>query len=223
MKRWNGWGDVNYQYHLPETARDFLQSKAGEGGVYADAALDDVLASVPESRIPANPLVTSDPEERIRHARGQSLPDWIAMRSGEYHAFPDGVAYPTSRQEVADLLQFAAANQIKVIPYGGGSSGLGHVNPRSQDGPTLSIDMARMNRFLDFDPESRLATFEAGILGPELENLLNKRGYTLGHFPQSFEYSSLGGWLATRSCGQQCFYYGRIEEMFAGGHIETLQ
>jgi len=223
MKRWNGWGDVNYQYHLPETAKDFLQSKVGEGGAYADAALDNVLASVPESRIPTHPLVTTDPEERIRHARGQSLPDWVAMRSGKYHAFPDGVAYPTSRQEVADLLQYASDNRIKVIPYGGGSSVLGHVNPRPQDGPTLSIDMARMNRFLDFDSESRLATFEAGILGPELESLLNKRGYTLGHFPQSFEYSSLGGWLATRSCGQQCFYYGRIEELLAGGHIETLQ
>jgi len=223
MKRWNGWGDVNFHYHLPESAIEFLNSKVGKGGVYRDADLEDVIASVPDSRIPAHPLITTDPEERIRHARGQSLPDWVAMRSGEYQVFPDGVAYPENRQEVIALLQFAAANQIKVIPYGGGSSVLGHVNPRTQDNATLSIDMGRMNRFLDFDSESRLASFEAGILGPELENLLNKRGYTLGHFPQSFEYSSLGGWLATRSCGQQCFYYGRIEELFAGGHMETLQ
>lgn len=223
MKRWNGWGDENFHYHLPGSAIGFLKSKVGVGGVFKDAALKDVIAAVPESRIQPHPLVTADPEERIRHARGQSLPDWVAMRSGEFHAFPDGVAYPANRQEVAELLQYASTNHIKVIPYGGGSSVLGHVNVRPQDGATLSVDMGRMNRFLDFDPESRLATFEAGILGPEMESLLNKRGYTLGHFPQSFEYSSLGGWLATRSCGQQCFYYGRIEELFAGGHMETLQ
>ncbi len=223
MKRWNGWGNVDTEYFVPPNALEYLHRVVGKGTITPDATLEDSIAGVPKSKIPLHPLVTTDAEDRLRHARGQSLPDWVAMRSGEFEVFPDGVAYPSSRDEVADLLKYAEANSIKVIPYGGGSSVLGHINPQKVNGSTLTIDMGKMNEFIDFDKESHLATFGAGIAGPELEDLLNKRGFTLGHFPQSFEYSTLGGWIATRSCGQQCYYYGRIEEDFAGGHVETLQ
>jgi alkyldihydroxyacetonephosphate synthase len=108
-----------------------------------------------------------------------------------------------------------------VIPYGGGTSVAGHVTPRAEDAPVVTVDVSRLARLVGFDTRSRLATFEAGICGPRLEAILSAQGYTLGHFPQSFEYSTLGGWVATRSCGQQSLHYGRIEALFAGGELAT--
>ncbi|HEY4722193.1 MAG TPA: FAD-binding oxidoreductase, partial [Anaerolineae bacterium] len=97
----------------------------------------------------------------------------------------------------------------------------GHINPRTIDAPTLTVDLSRLNRLIDLDEIGQLATFEAGVRGPDLEHRLHRHGYTLGHFPQSFELSTLGGWIVTRSSGQQSYHYGRIEDLFAGGHIET--
>ncbi|MCA9940118.1 MAG: FAD-binding oxidoreductase [Anaerolineales bacterium] len=221
MKRWNGWGDEMVVMEMPASAATYLAQKIGPGTPYPDAAFTDVVARVPPTRLPAHPLITTDPAERARHARGQSLPDWIAFRSGYIDAFPDGVAYPTSREDVRALLTFAQEHHINLIPYGGGTSVVGHINPLPSDVPILTINLSRLNALRELDEESRLATFGAGILGPDLEAALHARGYTLGHFPQSFEYASLGGWVATRSSGQQSYYYGRIEELFAGAHLET--
>ena len=166
-------------------------------------------------------MISSNPEERLRHARGQSLPDWIALRSGRIGTFPDGVAYPVSDEEVRELLGFAKKTGIKLIPYGGGTSVVGHINPPPGEAPVLTVDLSRLNRLLDLDEASHLATFDAGVSGPEIERQLNAHGLTLGHFPQSFEFSTLGGWIVTRSSGQQSYHYGRIENLFAGGHVET--
>jgi alkyldihydroxyacetonephosphate synthase len=162
-----------------------------------------------------------DPELRVRHARGQSLPDWIALRSGRVGAFPDGVAYPTDEDEVRDLLRYAVEAGARLIPYGGGTSVVGHINPLPGEAPVLTVNLSRLNRLRAFDTTSHLATFGAGVCGPDLEAQLRARGTTLGHFPQSFELSTLGGWIASRSSGQQSFHYGRIEDTFAGGHVET--
>jgi alkyldihydroxyacetonephosphate synthase len=119
------------------------------------------------------------------------------------------------------LMRFAKSIGAKVIPYGGGTSVVGHINPIPGDAPVLTMDLSRLNHLLTLDETSRLATFEAGIIGPEIEKQLAARGYTLGHFPQSFDFSTLGGWIVTRSSGQQSYHYGRIENLFAGGHVET--
>ena len=221
MKRWNGWGDEATTYPLPESAARYLADLVGEGPRLEDANLSNVLTSIGTSRLPSHPLISINNEERLRHARGQSLADWIALRSGQIGASPDGVAYPTSDEEVRALLEFAKKAGIKVIPYGGGTSVVGHINPISRDAPVLTMDLSRLNRMLGLDETSHLATFEAGVVGPEIEKQLNARGYTLGHFPQSFELSTLGGWIVTRSSGQQSYHYGRIENLFAGGHVET--
>lgn len=221
MRRWNGWGEENFVYPLTESARRFLHQEIGPANPPRDVALDEVIACVPPSRLPSHPLVITDPEERVRHARGQSLPDWIALRSGGIDRFPDGVAYPQSVQDVTALLGYAARNGIKLIPYGGGTSVVGHITVYDDD-PLLTVDMSRMNRLLYLDEESHLATFEAGVRGPDLEAALRARGYTLGHYPQSFEYSTLGGWICSRSSGQQSLGYGRIERLFAGGRLETV-
>jgi alkyldihydroxyacetonephosphate synthase len=220
MKRWNGWGNEATTYPLPDSSAQYLADAVGEGISVPDASFEQVIASVPESRLPPHPQILTDPSERVRHTRGQSLPDWIAMRSGRIEAFPDGVAHPTSDEEVRDLFDYARQTGTRLIPYGGGTSVLGHINPHPDEAPTLTLAMDRLNHLLKLDETSLLATFEAGISGPELEGTLNPRGYTLGHFPQSWELSTLGGWIATRSCGQQSYHYGRIEKLFAGGHIE---
>lgn len=223
MRRWNGWGDESVDYPLPESAARYIAEAVGGGASLNDAPLENVLASVPASRLPVHPLITTAISERLGHARGQSLPDWVALRSGRLGAFPDGVAYPASDDEVSALLRFARETGTRLIPYGGGTSVVGHINPVPGDAPALTVDLRRLSRLVALDETSHLATFEAGASGPEVEEQLRQRGYTLGHYPQSFEYSTLGGWIATRSSGQQSYHYGRIESLFAGGHVETLR
>ena len=221
MKRWNGWGNVATDYFVPDSARDYLRNFMGELTAVPDATKESILPGVPKSRLPAHPLVVTDAETRLLHTRGQSLPDWVALRSGRIPAFPDGVACPASEEQVPGLLAYARQAGARVIPYGGGSSVVGHINPVKSDVPVLTVDMSRLDRLIDFDETSRIATFEAGVTGPALEAQLAKHGCTLGHYPQSHEYSTLGGWIAARSSGQQSYYYGRIEGLFAGGRVET--
>lgn len=221
MKRWNGWGDTTTDYPLPATAVPFLTAHVGPGMPTQDAALADVVASVPPSRLTAHKLINQEAETRLRHACGQSLPDWVAMRYGRFPAFPDGVAFPTVDAEVRELIQYAIDTNAKLIPYGGGTSVVGHVNPQPGDAPVLTVDMGRLNQLRHFDRQSLLATFGAGTPGPDVEAQLRAQGCTLGHYPQSFELSSLGGWVVTRSSGQQSRGYGRIEDLFAGGALES--
>jgi alkyldihydroxyacetonephosphate synthase len=221
MKRWNGWGNINIDYPVPVSALVYLANFFGPLNPQPEVAYEAVLNSVPASRLPAHPLVNSSAEARLTHARGQSLPDWIALRSGRIDTFPDGVAFPHTEQDVQTLMAYAQKAGAKVIPYGGGTSVNGHINPPKSDAPVLTLSLEHMTRLLDLDKFGHTATFEAGITGPELEKSLAKHGFTLGHFPQSHEYSTLGGWIATRSSGQQSYKYGRIEQLFAGGRIET--
>lgn len=221
MRRWNGWGDEDSDFPLQSEGKAFLERRVGPGRSLPDATLSDVVRAVPPSRLPAHPLVSTDAEDRVRHARGQSLPDWLAMRSGEFGAFPDGVAHPNSGEQVRELLAWCAREGVAAIPYGGGTSVVGHLTPVAAACPVLTIDLGSMDRLLALDRESQIATFEPGASGPRVEAQLRAEGYTLGHFPQSFELSTVGGWVATRSSGQQSLRYGRIEQLFAGGRLET--
>jgi len=221
MRRWNGWGDEAATFPVPLSAARFLAQRVGAGRPAADARLRDVVSTVPPSRLAPHPLISREPEDRVRYARGQSLPDWIALRSGRVGTFPDGVARPATHEDVRKVLALAAAVGARVIPFGGGTSVVGHVDPIAGDSPVLTVSMERLAGLVGFDETSQLATFGAGIAGPDLEAQLRARGFTLGHFPQSFELSTLGGWIATRSSGQQSLGYGRIERLFAGGRLEA--
>ncbi|MBC3884787.1 FAD-binding oxidoreductase [Undibacterium griseum] len=221
MRRWNGWGDDSVEQKLSPEALYFLAEKIGEGKPLQDADLQQVCLQVPESRLEPHILISINPAERIRHSLGQSLPDWLQLRYGRIDRVPDGVAFPENAEQVRELLNYAARHQVIVIPHGGGTSVAGHLTIPPATQPVLSISTRRMRRLLHLDRESQLATFEAGVFGPDLEAQLRAQGYTLGHFPQSFEYSTLGGWVVTRSSGQQSLRYGRIEQLFAGGRLET--
>jgi len=223
MRRWNGWGEESVEMALPASARSLLGELLGPSAALDDVDLEQVVQNVPESRLAGvgHHLLETGSELRVRHARGQSLPDWLAMRSGEFRVFPDAVARPESGGQVRDLLALAERLDAVVIPYGGGTSVAGHITPAESGRPIITLALTRMNRLLDLDEASGVATFGAGARGPEVEAQLRARGYTLGHFPQSWELSTLGGWVASRSSGQQSLRYGRIEQLFAGGRVET--
>ncbi len=221
MRRWNGWGDEGITDEIPASGADALAEILGPGTRPADADLASVVAAVPPTRLPAHPLVDARPEVRVRHARGQSLPDWVALRSGRLGAVPDGVAFPESGPEVRDLLAYAAATGARVVPYGGGTSVVGGVNAGADGSPWLTVSLARLSGLRHLDERSALATFGAGTAGPDVEAALRARGLTLGHYPQSWELSTVGGWVAARSSGQQSMGYGRIEALFAGGTLEA--
>ncbi len=217
MRRWNGWGDDSFSMEAPGSGLAFLDSKVKPGVILPDIDLASVCKKVPSSRLPVHPLIITNEEDRVRHARGQSLPDWLAMRSGDFGVFPDGVAYPESTEQVQQLMALAYDEDFDVIPYGGGTSVAGHINPLISDRAVLTVDMGRMNRLESLNEESQIATFGAGTPGPQVESQLRAKGYTLGHFPQSWELATIGGWVASRSSGQQSLRYGRIEQMYAGG------
>ena len=116
MRRWNGWGDEATVVELPAHGAAFLESLVGSGQRLKDATLEQVLAQVPESRLSLrHPLISVDAEVRVRHARGQSLPDWLAMRSGEFGVFPDGVALPETAAQIRELLAWASENNSIII------------------------------------------------------------------------------------------------------------
>jgi len=221
MRRWNGWGDEAVETPLPPAAAALIDDLVGPGTPPLDATLEAVVATVPASRLPSDPLLDDDPEGRVRHARGQSLPDWVALRSGRFGAFPDSVARPTTAADVTAVIALARSRGASLLPYGGGTSVVGGVTTVPSDRPVIAVALDRLAGLRALDERSALATFGAGTLGPDVEAALAPHGLTLGHSPQSFEASTVGGWVAARSSGQLSAGYGRIEALFAGGHLEA--
>lgn len=220
MRRWNGWGDESIEHEVPAGAAKMLEEFVGPPCAQKSFPREEMINKVPQSRVEQKSgLVSTDAAARLDHAHGQSLPDWVGMRCGTLSRFPDAVACPESEDRLEDVLAFADKNKMIVIPYGGGTSVVGHLDVPESDVPVLSLCLQRINQLIDFEPENRLATFGAGAYGPGIEAALKAKGYTLGHYPQSFDYSTLGGWVVTRSSGQQSRYYGRIEDLFAGGRV----
>ncbi len=155
-----------------------------------------------------------DQHERITHALGKSYYDMLKIRSSTIKYAPDLILYPTTVGQIQEIIQVCNENKIAIIPFGGGSSVVGGIDSRKgNNNYSCCLDLSLMNKVLNIDKESMLAEIEAGIFGPELEEKLNKEGFTLGHFPQSFEFSTLGGWIATRSSGQNSILYGGIEKL----------
>ncbi len=221
MRRWNGWGDDRKDFPLTDAARAFLRERIGQGRSPQDATREQVLRAIPGSRLGHSSLFSTDAAARLDHARGQSLPDLLATRAGRMGPYADAVACPSTHEEAAAALSEAKKIGARVIPYGGGTSVVGHLNVPASDRPVVNISLEKMNRLLNVDETSMLACFGAGTPGPQIEAQLSTHGYLLGHFPQSYELSTLGGWVVTRSSGQQSYRYGRIENLFASGRLIT--
>jgi alkyldihydroxyacetonephosphate synthase len=153
----------------------------------------------------------------VLHAAGKGYPDLVRLREGEPEGAPDAVLYPSSHEQLRALLELCVRFSLAVVPFGGGTSVVGGVAPlRGEHAGVLALDMSAMAGVLGLDAESSTVAVQAGIRGPALERCLSAQGLTLGHFPQSFEYVSLGGCAATRSAGQASTGYGAIEKMVLG-------
>ncbi|MDY6851578.1 MAG: FAD-dependent oxidoreductase, partial [Thermodesulfobacteriota bacterium] len=165
------------------------------------------------TRIVGPDNVRTDRRTRIFHALGRSYRDLIRIRLGHIPAPPDAVVYPESHDQVRLILDSAARHRAVIVPFGGGSSVVGGVEIDAGPRPNICLDLTRMNRILALDSKSLTARVQTGIFGPGLEEALSKEGFTLGHFPQSFEFSTLGGWIAARGAGHKSTRYGKIEDM----------
>lgn len=156
---------------------------------------------------------------RLAHARGRGFTDLLRLRTATLPRLPDAVVFASGERDVASVLDAAAREQLTVIPWGGGTSVTGGVNAPTEGAATIVLDLARLSGLRALDATSGLATFGAGTTGPAIEAALAPHGLTLGHFPQSFELSTLGGWIVTRSSGQESLAYGGIERMVAGVQV----
>jgi len=229
--RWYGWGFADKTYsldHRPE-AWNYLRTTLDLRGDETFPACDFNSIHLRASRLTNDQLTAlrqlvpetkTDTHTRILHAYGKSYRDLIRLRRGDISNPPDAVVFPATEEQIARVLHYCAQNDIVVIPFGGGTSVVGGIEARDER-VTLSLDLAHLNRVISMDEISQTATIQAGILGPDLERELNARGFTLGHLPQSFEFSTLGGWIATRGAGLTSTGYGKIEALTQSIRVAT--
>ena len=168
--------------------------------------------------------ISFDEDDRLGHAYGRSFRDVQRLRAGKIDYVPDVVLLPSAHEQVEAIVAAAAAHRVVLIPFGGGTNIVGALEPQQRDDRmAASVDLRRMGRLLELDELSQTATFEAGVFGPDIERQLSQRGFALGHEPDSFEFSTLGGWIATRSVGTQSNVYGGIEDMLVALRVVTPQ
>ena len=186
---------------------------------------DEIELTPPRISAPATleRICTTDHRERLCHTYGKSFMDTLRAFSREFTNAPDVVAYPETEADVVAILDWAADAKAAVIPFGGGSSVVGGIEPAIGDSHhgAISLDLARLNNVLEIDHTSRTACIQAGIYGPALEAALKPEGLTLRHFPQSFEFSTLGGWIATRSGGHFATLYTHIDDFVENLRVVT--
>jgi alkyldihydroxyacetonephosphate synthase len=223
--RWWGWGEDAHAGAVSEPALAWLEGElrtldAPSGAV----ALDAVRLSEP--RLPAavrerfGAILRDDRAARVLHARGKSYPDLVRQRAGDCTDAPDAVLTPRSHDEVRAVLEACAGAGVAVVPFGGGTSVVGGVEPlRDGFDALVSLDLAALDALESLDERSQLAVVGGGIRAVELEAQLAERGFTLGHYPQSYEYVTIGGCAATRSAGQASTGYGRIDELVVGARL----
>jgi alkyldihydroxyacetonephosphate synthase len=186
--------------------------------------LEDIKLAPPRIRPPASLTAVASTElyDRLAHTYGKSYPEYVRGLVGDYSAAPDVVVYPRNEREVAAVLDWAGAAQASVTPFGGGSSVVGGVEPRVNGHKgSVTIDLREMHRVVEVDTTSRAARIEAGAFGPALEAQLKPHHLTLRHFPQSFEFSTLGGWIATRSGGHFATLYTHIDDLVESLRVVT--
>jgi alkyldihydroxyacetonephosphate synthase len=234
--KWYGWGAPGKRIELGPEARATLRSELGDVEPATRSRLEEVVLPEPRPLPPeiadavGSEAVLAGREDRVRHAAGRSYPDLVRLRSGRLEDAPDAVVLPATTAEVARVLEICSRRGVAVVPFGGGTSVVGGVEPlRGRFDTLLSLDLRRL-RGADADRRSLTATLGVGLRGPEAEEALRARGVTLGHFPQSFECATVGGFAATRSAGQASSGYGRFDELVTAigltapaGELRTLE
>lgn len=217
LKHW-GWG---FEDQAPsrvelEEAASAIRERFGFGGELEEPVpLDQVELGGSRLKVPDafGDLFTDEHYERVAHSLGKAYRDVVRGFRGEFENPPDLVAFPRDESEIETVLSWAEAEGAAVVPFGGGTSVVGGVEARLGERPVVSLDLRRLDRVLEVDAESLAARIQAGATGPGLEDQLREHGLTLRHFPQSFEYSTLGGWIATRAGGHFATLYTHIDDL----------
>lgn len=229
---WDAWGIPAGHKPLSAQVRGLLTQVFGvSGDPVARRAEGDVAlresALTPAQRAGLAELVgadnvSTDHRHRLRHAGGKSTPDLLRRRAEEPQAAPDAIVFPADHDQVLAVLAYCAEHAIAVVPFGGGTSVVGGVDPvRGRFDTVIAVDLRRLDTVSRIDPVSGMATLGAGLTGPRAEELLAAHGLSLGHFPQSFEFATIGGFAATRSSGQASAGYGRFDDMVQRLKIAT--
>ncbi|MCS6712064.1 FAD-binding oxidoreductase [Brachybacterium sp. EF45031] len=229
---WWGWGSEDVSFHVDDKPAfaPFVRKQIGLDLATSTPQPVPQLETfdVPDSRLPAalrqqlvgivgEDAVVDDDELRVVHSFGRSATDLFRVRTGDFERLVDAVVYPASEEEVAAVLRLVLEKDLVLIPYGGGSCISGSVTPDpAEQRPILCLNMGRMRQVLEIDETAGLARVQAGAYGPDLEEQLSAEGWTVGHFPDSFAYSTVGGWAATRSSGMQSDKYGDIADIVRG-------
>ncbi|HXZ84408.1 MAG TPA: FAD-binding oxidoreductase [Myxococcota bacterium] len=231
MSRQSFWGWGHEGAGPDQAARERLAKSLGERFGRADLApaplprIEEIALRPPRVAPPSAlaGIAGSDPWQRARHTYGRSYRDAVRVQRRDFSHPPDWVAFPRSEQDVAAVLEHCTRERIALIPFGGGSSVVGGVeaNVAGDYRGVVTLDLGGMSRVLELDRSSRAARIEAGVLGPALEDQLRPHGLTLRHFPQSFEFSSLGGWIATRSGGHFATRYTHIDDFVEALRVVT--
>jgi alkyldihydroxyacetonephosphate synthase len=225
--KWWGWGheDVSFSDADKPKLWPYLSGELGLAKVEPTPPVkfDDVHLPAAKENAPfvaalrealADDQFSVDKKDRLIHAAGKAFRDLFRLRRGQVEFAPDLVVYPASEKDVVAVVKAAHEHNVVLIPFGGGTNIAGCIEPKDRDGRFIvSLDMCRMHRVLEVDKKSLLARIESGVYGPHMEEQLEAEGVTLGHFPDSFVHSTLGGWVATRSAGMQSDKYGKIEDM----------
>jgi len=218
LKHW-GWGYEDQQPSHDEVVAAAEGIRAhlgfGAGEVERPVALDDVQLPAPRLEAPAalSAICSSTPYERCSHALGKAYRDIVRGFRGEFPSPPDVVAKPRDERDVEAVLEWCTQVDAAAIPFGGGTSVVGGVEASTVDGPVVTIDLRALDRVLEVDATSRAARIQGGATGPVLEEQLKEHGLTLRHYPQSFEYSTLGGWIATRAGGHFATLWTHIDDL----------
>jgi alkyldihydroxyacetonephosphate synthase len=225
--KWNAWGDADAAKPLSDGIRSLLKEALGVGDSAVAEPGPDQVQLRPPALSPADrdALVATvgaqygllDDRGRLLHAGGKSTLDLLRRRDFGVQDAPDAVLLPGNEDEISEILRYCTEHGIAVVPFGGGTSVVGGLDPvRGQFGAVVSLDLRRLNRLLGIDEISGEAELGAGVTGPEAERLLSEHGFSLGHFPQSFQFATIGGFAATRSSGQDSAGYGRFNDMVRG-------
>jgi alkyldihydroxyacetonephosphate synthase len=228
-RSWWGWGNVEDAVTGAEraalTERVAAMLPDADLTVHEPPPVAALTVPAPRVRVP-DPLATlasDDLTDRVSHGRGQAFRDVVRNLLGRVDHVPDLVLRPRTEQDVVDIMDWCGAAGIAVIPFGGGTSVVGGVEPRCDNdyAGTVSLDLGRLDQIVEVDRTSRAARIQAGIYGPALEDGLRPDGLTLRHFPQSFEFSTLGGWLATRAGGHYATVYTHIDDLVESMRVVT--
>lgn len=222
--KWNAWGDPTAAKPLSDGIRSLLKQVVGLEDSEEIELLPDQVRLRPSSlsqadqdalaKIVGTEFLRTAHRDRLLRAGGKSTPDMLRRRDTGIQDAPDAVLLPGDDDTVAAILRYCSEHDIAVVPFGGGTNVTGGLDPtRGRFNAIVSLDMRRFNQLHSLDEVSGTAELGAGVTGPEAESLLGKHGFSLGHFPQSFEYATIGGFAATRSSGQDSAGYGRFNDM----------